>query len=346
MIGQLVDLAFPLSLYDHAPFLERGIPALTLTTANVRPPEPFGDSPERLSAFRLGQLGVSAQALIDSLDQGLELEPSPSSYILLGSRIVAGWAVEVALIALALPFLLVTLDLLSRRRRLRLELHGALRAQGRRLGFWTYAALLFWVFAGTGLWIEGESRPLSPFVEASGGWPILTVIAYGGLLAAGWLVARLRLTGPAPGASEELGGYAAALVTAAAAAAAAVVTNPYWLIFLLPSLHAWLWLTHLRETRGWLRGSLYAAGFIGPAILLGSLAIRFGLGFDAPWYLAGLVAVGYIPPAGVLVAVLWLAAAGQLGALTSGRYAPYPTRGARRRRGMLALARRLHAPGT
>ena len=345
VFGQLVDLAFPLSLYDHAPFLERGIPAITLTTANVRPPEPFGDSPERLSAFRLGQLGASAQAVIDSLDQGLELEPSPSSYILLGSRVVAGWAVQGALIALVLPFLVALLDLVSGRRRLRLELYGAARAQGRRLAFWSFAALVFWAFAGAGLWIEGEPRPLSPFLPAAGDWPVVTVIAYGVLVACGWLVARLRLTGPAPDAGEELAGYATALVTVGAAAAAAAVTNPYSLLFVLPSLHAWLWLAHLRDTRAWLRGSLYAAGFLGPAILIGSLAIRFGLGFDAPWYLAGLVAVGYVPPAAVLAAVLWLAAASQLAALTFGRYAPYPSRGARRSRGMLALARRLHAPG-
>ena len=76
----------------------------------------------------------------------------------------------------------------------------------------------------------------------------------------------------------------------------------------------------------------------------GSLAVRFGLGLDAPWYLAALVAVGYVPPVAVLGAVAWLAAAGQVGALAFGRYAPYPTRGARRRVGVLALARRLHMP--
>ncbi len=66
------------SYYDHAPFVERRIPAVTLTTAGVRPPEPFGDGPERLSSLRMAQLGASAQALVDSLDAGgLELEPGP-----------------------------------------------------------------------------------------------------------------------------------------------------------------------------------------------------------------------------------------------------------------------------
>src|SRR5262249_44553354 len=46
IFGQLIDLAFPLTLYDQGPFRERGIPALTLTTADVRPPQPLGDGPE------------------------------------------------------------------------------------------------------------------------------------------------------------------------------------------------------------------------------------------------------------------------------------------------------------
>jgi peptidase M28-like protein len=345
VVGQLVDLAFPLSLYDHAPFLAREIPALTLTTANVRPPAPFGDGPERLSTLRLGQIGASAQALVDSIDQGLELEPSPSSYILLGSRIVAGWAVEVALVALVLPVPIALAELLSRRRRLGFELGAAARAQWRRLSFWLFAVVVFWAFAAAGLWVEGEPRPLSPFSAVAGNWPVLAVGAYLAILAAGWLVARLRLRGAPADPAEEVGAYVAALATAAAAAAATTGTNPYALVFVLPSLHAWLWLLQARGARAWLRVGLFAAGFTGPLVLLGSLAVRFGLGFDAPWYLAALAAVGYVPPAAVLIAALWLAAAGQVGALAFGRYAPYPGRAARRRHGMVALVRRLHTPG-
>jgi hypothetical protein len=342
--GQLLDLAFPLSLYDHAPFLEEGIPALTLTTANVRPPAPFGDGPERISPFRLGQIGSAAQSLVDSLDQGLELDSTPASYLLLGSRIIAGWAVEAALIGLVLPVALATFDALTRRRRLMLPLAGAARAQGRRLGFWLFAALTFWVFAGAGLWVEGDKRPLSPFTDAAGDWPVLAVGAYLVVVAIGWAIARLRLTGPPAKPPEQVAGYAVALVLLLATATLAIVTNPYALLFVLPSLHAWLWLMQLRNAGRGVRVLLYALGFAGPVVLLGSLAIRFGLGLDAPWYLAGLAAVGYLPATAVLGAVAWLAAAGQVGALTFGRYAAYPSRGLRRRVGALALARRLQMP--
>jgi hypothetical protein len=345
VFGQLVDLGFPLSLYDQGPFLSRGIPALTLTTANVRPPEPFGDAPERMSTLRLGQIGATAQALVDSLDQGLELQPGPSSFLVLGSRIVAGWAIEIALIALAVPVLVAVADLLWRRRLLGFELASSARAQLRRLGFWLFAVVVFWAFAGAGLWVEGEPRPLSPFSAAAGDWPALAVAAYLAVMAGGWLVARLRLRGGNADPTEEVGAYVVALATLAAASAGTVGANAYALLFLLPSLHAWLWLLQARRARLWLRAGLFAAGFVGPLIILGSLAIRFGLGFDAPWYLAALAAVGYIPPAAMLIAAVWLAAAGQVGALAFGRYAPYPGRAARRRLGMVALVRRLHTPG-
>jgi hypothetical protein len=73
----------------------------------------------------------------------------------------------------------------------------------------------------------------------------------------------------------------------------------------------------------------FVAGFGGPALLLGSLALRFDLGFDAPWYLAQLAAVGFVPFPALLVTAAWLAVAGQLAASISGRYAPYPAAGER-----------------
>jgi hypothetical protein len=76
-----------------------------------------------------------------------------------------------------------------------------------------------------------------------------------------------------------------------------------------------------------------AVGFLGPAWLIGSFAVRYGLGWDAPWYLLELRAVGYLPFAIVPVAVAWLASAAQLTALTAGRYAPYPSANERPRLG-------------
>ena len=72
---------------------------------------------------------------------------------------------------------------------------------------------------------------------------------------------------------------------------------------------------------------------MGPAWLVGTFATRYDLGWDAPWYLLELRAVGYLPFAVMPVAVAWAAGAAQLTALAAGRYAPYPSAAERPPRG-------------
>ena len=69
--------------------------------------------------------------------------------------------------------------------------------------------------------------------------------------------------------------------------------------------------------------------------------MRYGLGLDAPWYVAWLFALGYAPVPLFVIGLAWLAAAGQLAALAAGRYAPYPTVSERRPRGPLREGVRL-----
>ena len=69
-------------------------------------------------------------------------------------------------------------------------------------------------------------------------------------------------------------------------------------------------------------GTVLLAGLAGPALVLASLADRFALGGDAPWYVLTLLSIGYIEPPSGLVALVWAAAAAQLFALTAHRYAP------------------------
>src|SRR5205085_9275651 len=99
---------------------------------------------------------------------------------------------------------------------------------------------------------------------------------------------------------------------------------PFALLFLLPSLHAWLWLPQVRRASAAVRIAVLALGFAGPALLVGEFACRYGLGWDAPWYLAELRAVGYVPFIVMPFLVVWLAGSAQLAALTARRYGPYP----------------------
>ncbi|HEY5295585.1 MAG TPA: hypothetical protein VIJ70_08935, partial [Gaiellaceae bacterium] len=101
-------------------------------------------------------------------------------------------------------------------------------------------------------------------------------------------------------------------------------TNPFALIFVLPALHAWLWLPQVRSRRGPARLIVLLFGLAGPAVLIASVALRYGLGFDALWYLVSLAVVGYVHVPAVATTLAACACGAQLAAVAVGRYAPYP----------------------
>ncbi|HSC49017.1 MAG TPA: M28 family peptidase [Gaiellaceae bacterium] len=338
-LSQLVDLAFPFTLGEQGPLLGHGMPALTLASGGERPPSAFTDSPGRLDRVRFGELGRAAQQLLLWLDAGAELAPGTSRYVYFGPRVLPGWAIELVLLAALLPFLVCAVDLFARCRRRHIPLLPALRSFRSRLGFWIWTAVVFALFALVGVWPKAPSVPLPPEGSPATNWPVLGLLGLGVLVLLGWLVARPRLAPTRPvSATEDLAGATAALLALGVVALLVVATNPFALIFVLPSLHAWLWLPHVRAHPVWTRLAVLAGGFLGPLLLLLSFAVRYHLGLDAPWYLGELTAAGYVRPAAVAIAVGWLAAAGQMSALTVGRYAPYPDARERAPRGPLREA--------
>ena len=332
-IRQLVDLGFPFSLYEQAPFVTRGFPAVTITTASDRPRSGLRDTSAQLHPARMLQVGRATQNVIDALQQGVALAPGPSSYIYLGTRIVRGWAVELVLVGALLPFLAATVDLFARCRRRRIRVAPALRSYRSRLAFWLWCGALFGFLALLGAWPDGPPRPATLDGVA---WPMTGLIVLAVLAGLGWIVARDRLLPRrAVRAEEELAGHAAALLALGVVALLTVATNPFALIFLLPSLHMWLWLPQVRESPLWVRAAVLVAGFSGPMLLVWSFAERYGLGWDAPWYIAWLFALGYAPLPTFVIGLAWAAGAGQLVALIGGRYAPYPSAAERPPRGPL-----------
>jgi len=332
--AQLVDLAFPFTLHEQGPLLARGMPALTLTSGGERPPPAFSDQVDRLNGVRLAQLGRASQQLLRWLDSGVELAPGTASYVYFGPRLLPGWAIGFVLVAALAPFLLAAVDLFARCRRRHIALAPALRSYRSRAGFWLWTAAIFELFALIGVWPSAPSVPLPPDASPGTHWPVLGLAGLAVLSGLGWLVTRERLIPRRPvSSSEELAGTTAALLALAVVALLVVATNPFALVFVLPSLHAWLWLPHVRGRPAWARAALVAAGYLGPLILLGSLAWRYDLGLDAPWYLAELTATGYVKLPAVVIAAGWLAGAGQVAALAAGRYAPYPRASERPPRG-------------
>lgn len=322
-LRQMIDLGFPFSFYEQAPFVGDGISAVTLTSAGDRPPTAFGDT--SVKSPRLGQIGRASQQLLASLDEGLELTQGTSTYVYLGSRVIPGWSIELVLIASLLPFLAAAVDLFALCRRRQISLTPAFRSYRSRLAFWIWIAAAFEALGLLGFWSRGDPLPPPPEESVGTDWPVAGLIVLGALTLAGWLVARERLLPRREiRAEEELAGHAVALLVLGVLGLLVVAVNPFALIFLLPSLHAWIWLPQLRG-RSLPTLATLAAGFLGPALLIWSFAIRLGLGLDGVWYLGQLTAIGYVPLYGIVFSAVWAAAGAQFAALSAGRYAPYPT---------------------
>ena len=335
-VEQLIDLGFPFTLYEQGPFVARGIPAVTLTTGGEKPPAAFTDRASTLDTARLSAMGRAAQELIGSLDQGLELAQGTTSFVWLGDRIVRGWAIELLLFGLLIPYMVAVVDLFAHCRRRGITLGPAARSLRTRLAFWLFLGLAFTAFRVLGAWPAGVPRPPNPTVATSGDWPVLALVALCVICLAGWIVARQRLVPRRPvGPDEQLAGSTAALLGLGIVSLLVLATNPFALIFFLPAMHAWLWLPQVQSGKALQRALLFLLGLLGPMLIIFSLALRFGLGFDAPWYLLELVAVGYVHLPAVAITLCGAACAAQLAVVAAGRYAPYPPAGERPERGPL-----------
>src|SRR5919106_1504132 len=236
----------------------------------------------------LGRLGRSAQALLGSLDEAAEAARGTDSYLYFGTRLLYGWTIQFVLLAALIPFLAATIDLFARCRRRRIPLGPALRSYASRLGVWLWLGVAVAFFSLVGIFPSGADRPIAFETSVASEWPMAAVAALLALSGLGWLVARPRLA-PTRSISrqEDLGGHLAALLVLAVVGLVVAATNPYALIFVLPSLHAWLWLPQVSDRGRAAQVGLYALGFVGPLVLLGSFAFRYDLGLDAFWVLLG-----------------------------------------------------------
>jgi hypothetical protein len=323
MATQLVDLGIPYAGLEQGPFLAEGLAAVTITTDGGAADDPGGTGTPP-AVGRLEQLGRATEAIVGSVDASVGAAFRTPDSVFLDDRAASGWAVRLTLVVAVVPFALGIVDLLVRSRRRGLPFPPALRALLARFLFWLYGGLLLWLGALMGVFPTGSALAIPPRSAPVSDW---SVAGLGLLVAAfvlGWLTARKRLaSGAAVTPEERLAGYGAALGMVGLVAVALALTKPYALVFVLPSLYAWLWLPV--RNRLWTRVALYSAGFLGPAFGLVVLANELGIGvLDATLYVASLATVGYVSAGLVVAALAWAACAAQLGALAVGRYTPYP----------------------
>jgi hypothetical protein len=323
VIRQLVDLGLPFGFGDQAPLLGAHIAAVRLTTADDSGRSDVRDHVSSLDTTRLAQLGAASQSLLGSLDAAGELAQGTGGDLDVRGRIVRGWALALVLISLLVPFSAGVLDLLARARRTGAPLAPAFRAVRRRVGFWIAVAGLVWLGAVAGFLPDSPPRPLPPHGPAATDWPVTGLAVLVGVALLMWFVERRRLVPTRPVArGEEVAGYAAALATLGVLGLAVAIAHPLALVFVVPSLYAWLWLPQI-PTRAWVRDILFALGLSGVLLVVISIGDRLALGARTPLYLVELASVGYVPWTKVVLAAVWLAVAAQLGTLCVGRYGPY-----------------------
>ena len=288
------------------------------------------DEPEALDAARLARLGRAADATLGSLDDAVLPTTGTEGKVFLASRTIRGWALELFLLAAILPFGAATLDLVAWCRRRGTRLAGAWRAYRRRLGFWLGGLVALGVLGLAGALPLDTALPPRPDLPPLDSWPVAGIGALVLLGAVAWLRERaLLVPRGTTGQEEELAGWAVAMLALLGVAALVALVSPYALLFLLPSLYAWLALVQVGRSRPWLADVLYGVGLIGPVIPVVVLALQLDLGLRAPLYAAALMTSGTVPWLVSVAAAGWVAVAAQAAALVAGRYAPLERRSSR-----------------
>ncbi len=307
VFGQLVHLAFPLTISSQGAFGAQGIPAVELSMSGERGPAPVAPvaGPDQLAV-----VGRTVLSTISALEGGPNV-PAPSAYVLFDNDVVPGWAISVFVLALVLPVLLATIDGLARARR-----------RGYHVWRWLLVVLAAAVpFALVVLLILGASvvglvpvappGPLGPGavpLHAAG----IAVLVVGALIIVGSLLllwpAAIHFAGGRERKRDPEGAVAGAMIAVLLVMCLITIaiwlTNPFAAALLVPALHLWL-VALLPDVRvpTPARVALWLAGLAPVALVIGYYASTLGFGpLQGVWGATLLIAGHVVRP---LVALEW-----------------------------------------
>jgi hypothetical protein len=241
--GQLMHLAFPMTLTEQAPFNDAGVPAVLLTLSGER--ALAGAQPT--NPAMLGSLGRAVLQTVNALNAGPDV-PRPSAYLVYSGKLIPAWAIRLLVLMLIAPVLITTVDGLARVRR---RGHRVLDWVGWALS-WALAFVLGGLVVFGAHLVGALSRAPGGPVPAGVAPPqtagivtlalALVVILAGLLLLAPWLA---RLLGGALQPPTEGAGPAAGIAVSmilSVVALAMWLTNPFAAVLIVPALHVWMWL--------------------------------------------------------------------------------------------------------
>ena len=282
--GQFAHLAFPFTLGQQAPFGAQGIPAVELSLSGEQ--GPAADAPT-MDADQLTAVGRAVLTTISALDSGRTLPP-PSAYVLLGGKVVPGWAISLFVLSLLVPVLMTTIDGVARARR-----RGHII--WRSLTVVLAAAVPFVLLVGIVLLarLVGILPVAPPGPVAAGAIPlsgggvallvVMALVLVGGSAGVLALVRRLPTRTrtsrrPLEGLGSD-GAVAGLLVVMCVVTFAIWLTNPFAAFLLVPALHLWLWaISPDMRVPLPLRLALVALGIVPAVLVVAYYANELGYG--------------------------------------------------------------------
>ncbi|HVO34065.1 MAG TPA: M28 family peptidase [Gemmatimonadales bacterium] len=321
------------TLTDQGPFIDARVPAINLEVESRRPDYATflyhtpGDRWETLDRRAFPLLGIGTERMVTALDAAPRAQ-GPMHYLGLGGdRMVKGWAILLAAIALFIPLGLATWEAWEAARSdpaSRLALRSELVRAG---GWWLVGVaglLATWSTVRVGLLPEYDGAPPAvrdPFLYSTRWLPVLAVLAI--MVVVGLLLNSMRRR-PGLTLSHPLAGRATALTTLLLVVVVTILQNPFAAVWLFV-LAAWLW-PWIGPTRhpltGAASGLIVLVSAVPLIVAIAVLARPLNVGVEIGWYLFLQVAYGTWSSLTVVMFVVMLFAAFRLVGTATARLLP------------------------
>jgi hypothetical protein len=332
-LEEWVQRVLGFTLTDQGPFIDRAIAAINLDVESKAPEYAAflyhtpGDRWETLSAASFRLLGGGTERLVLAIDQA-PMPQGPVHYLGLGGdRMVKGFAILLAVIALFVPLIIATWESWLAARADPAS-RAAIRSELVRAGGWWLIAvaglLAIWSGVTIGLLPEYQYSPPTvrdPFLYTTRWVPVLGTLLIMVLVAL--LLSSLRRR-PGLTFSHPLAGRAAALSTLLLVSGLTIIQDPFAAVWLLV-LPAWLW-PWIGPTRRPLTGAASVLVVLASAVpfvaAVAVLARPLHVGAEIGWYLFLQTAYGSWSPLTILMFVVMLLAAFRLVGTATARLIP------------------------
>jgi hypothetical protein len=311
IVTQTLQLAVPVGGGSQGAFVERGIPALTISLAGpeLDPPD---DTVENSSRRSLGRAGQMAERLVATLDeQAEELAGAGPSLFFSRYRRLPGAALRFALTVLLMPLVVIAVDLVASSRRRRATLGPAWLLYAVRFAPWLVMLVLVYFLNLVGL-LPGSPGPAIPPDAVVSQTPryfrvlLLAAILVGVVHYAHVIERFLQRRNPVPVPQTVTVVHVALL----AISLLVLMVNSFSLFLLLPAAALW----PLARRGPWPVSRLPAwGGLLGVAIALIYFGLRLDLGFKVWWYFFLLLENRTIPGGAALLGAAFIAGALHLG---------------------------------